>query len=156
MWIPLVLSLVCLVAVATFAVFQNRASSLREREFTLSEAADFATSITQHYADLAGKGAMAPADAKAAALTQLREVRFGKDGYIAVIDPGMHSVVNPSKPETEGRYLGDYKDDNAHYIYREMVAIAEHDQAGLVDYYTHRPGATEIVRKRSYVKPYKP
>ncbi|ABX18450.1 methyl-accepting chemotaxis protein [Burkholderia vietnamiensis] len=156
MWIPLVLSLICLVAVATFGVLQNRVSSLRERELTLSQAADFATGITQHYADLAGRGVMSVAEARAAALTQLREVRFGKDGYIAVIDPGMHSVVNPSKPETEGRYLGDYRDENGHYIYREMVAVAEHGQEGLVDYYTHRPGATEIVRKRSYVKAYRP
>ncbi len=156
MWIPFVLSLVCLAAVATFGVVQNRASSLHERELTLSQAADFATGITQHYVDLATRGVMTAAEARAAALAELRGIRFGKDGYVAVIDPGMHSVVNPSKPETEGKYLGDYQDENGHYIYREMVTVAEHGNGGLVDYSTHRPGATEIVRKRSYVKAYRP
>lgn len=155
-WVPLILALLCLVAVAGLGALQIRVSSLHERQMALSQAADFAESITKHYHDLASRGQMSADEARTAALTQLRTVRFGQDGYVAVIDKGMHSVANPSKPETEGKYLGDYRDEKGHYVYREMVTAVENGGSGVVDYYTHRPGATEPIRKRSFVKVYAP
>ncbi|SKD06359.1 methyl-accepting chemotaxis sensory transducer with Cache sensor [Paraburkholderia hospita] len=156
LWIPLGFSLLCLLAVATFGVVQNRMSGLAERERGLREAGEIARSIVLRYAKLVETGKMSPTDAKLEALTVLRTVRFGEDGYIVVIDSGMHSIMNPSKPETEGRFLGDYQDEKGKFVYREMVSIAKSGGDGLLDYYTHRPGGVEQIRKRSFVKPYLP
>ncbi|MGF6870654.1 hypothetical protein [Paraburkholderia sp. MM5477-R1] len=35
------------------------------------------------------------------ALAALRAMRFGRAGYVVVIDPGKHAGMNPLKPETE-------------------------------------------------------
>lgn len=84
------------------------------------------------------------------------ELKFGTDGYVAVVDSGMHSVMNPSKLDTEGKYLGDYRDEKGNYVYRRIASIAKGGGEGVFEYYTHRPGKADIIRKRSYVKSYAP
>lgn len=64
--------------------------------------------------------------------------------------------MNPSKPESEGRFLGDYHDEKGDFVYRQMTTVAKEGGEGFVDYYTHRPGETDQVRKRSFVKPFMP
>ena len=156
LWIPLGFSLLCLFAVAMFGTVENRMSDLAERDRGLSEADDIARSIVLRYAKLVESGKMSSEDAKLEALTVLRTVCFGKDGYIVVIDSGMHSIMNPSKPETEGKFLGNYQDEKGKFVYREMISIAKGGGEGVLDYYTRRPGATEQLRKRSFVKAYLP
>jgi methyl-accepting chemotaxis protein len=156
LWIPLALSLLCIAAVATFGVLQNKMTGLAERERGLREVGDIATTIVSRYGELVSTGRLSPEDGKREALAALRAVRFGKDGYVVVIDPGMHSVMNPSKPETEGRFLGDYKDENGSFVYRQMISVVSGGGEGFVDYHTHRPGETRQIRKRSLVKSYLP
>src|SRR6516164_505332 len=123
LWIPLALALLCIASVATFGVLQNKMTGLAERERGLREVGDIATTIVSRYGELVSTGRLSPEDGKREALAALRAVRFGKDGYVVVIDPGMHSVMNPSKPETEGRFLGDYKDENGSFVYRQMISV---------------------------------
>ena len=156
LWIPLILSLLCIAAVATFGALQNRKTSLVERERGLRHAAEMAESIAARYGQLATSGKLSPDEAKQEALATLRSMHFGKDGYVVVIDPGMHAVMNPSKPEAEGKYMGDYRDEKGTYVYRQMVQAAQNPEGGFVDYYTHRPGARAQIRKRSFIQLYAP
>ena len=113
-------------------------------------------SITRRYAALAADGTLSTPDAKKQALAQLRAIRYGADGYVSIVDSDCHAVMNPSKPETEGKYFGDYQDSNGKYVYRAMAAIAKGSGDGFVDYATPRLGSKEPVRKRSHIATYKP
>ena len=105
LWIPLALSLVCLISVAGFGAYQTREVRLEERQHSLKDAGDIAMSITRRYAALAADGTLSTPDAKKQALAQLRAIRYGADGYVSIVDSDCHAVMNPSKPETEGKYL---------------------------------------------------
>ena len=155
LWIPLGLSLLCLVCVAGFGAWQAYQARLQERERSLKDAGDIAMQITLRYAALADKGVLPLAEAKKQALAELRIIRYGQDGYISIVDSASHAVMNPSKPETEGKYFGDYRDANGKYVYRAMAAIAQGSGEGFVDYATPRLGSTKPVRKRSHVLTYK-
>jgi methyl-accepting chemotaxis protein len=123
-WIPLALALASLVVVSGFGLMQVRSASLAERERSLRYAGDMAMSIVRRYAALADSGTITVAQAKREALSQLRALRFGEDGYVAVVNSEMFSIMNPAKPETEGKYLGDYRDADGNYVYRAMAAVA--------------------------------
>ncbi|MFM0704379.1 methyl-accepting chemotaxis protein [Paraburkholderia sediminicola] len=153
-WIPLCLALASLVVVSGFGLMQVRSTSLAERERSLRYAGDMAMSIVRRYAALADSGTITVAQAKREALSQLRALRFGEDGYVAVVNSEMFSIMNPAKPETEGKYLGDYRDADGNYVYRAMAAVAKAGHGGFVDYWTPRPGSSMPIKKRSYVEPY--
>lgn len=152
LWVPLLISLLCIAVIVVFGAFQIRWNGTAERERALRQIADIAATTVARYEHLVSSGQLSPEKGKLEALAALRTMRFGKDGYIVVIDSGMHSVMNPSEPETEGKFLGDYKDERGTYVYRQMTEIAKDNDGGFVDYYTHRPGQSEQVRKRSFVK----
>jgi methyl-accepting chemotaxis protein len=156
LWIPLALSLVCLISVAGFGAYQTREVRLEERQHSLKDAGDIAMSITRRYAALAADGTLSTPEAKKQALAQLRAIRYGTDGYVSIVDSDCHSVMNPSKPQTEGKYFGDYQDSNGKYVYRAMAEIAKGSGDGFVDYATPRLGSTEPVRKRSHIATFKP
>lgn len=125
---------------------------IAERERALHEIADIAETTVLRYQQQVASGQLTPEGGKREALAALRAMRFGKGGYVVFIDPGMHAVMNPSKPETEGKFLGDYTDAKGAYVYRQMTAVANDSGGGFVDYYTHRRGETAQVRKRSFVE----
>src|SRR3981189_1887184 len=112
LWIPLVLSLICAVCIAGFGAYQTRQARIEEREHALKDAGDIAKSIAGRYAGLAANGLLPEQEAKKQTLDTLRALRYGADGYVAVVDTDAHSVMNPFKPETEGKYLGDFQDAN--------------------------------------------
>jgi methyl-accepting chemotaxis protein len=156
LWIPLVLSLICVVGIAGFGAYQTREARIEERERALRDAGEIALSIARQYAELAANGTMPEQEAKKQTLATLRALRYGADGYVAVVDTDAHSVMNPFKPETEGKYLGDFQDANGTYVYRKITAVARSTGDGFVDYVWTRPGSQDQVPKRSHVATYKP
>lgn len=156
LWIPLALSLICLISVAGFGAYQTREVRLEERQHSLKDAGDIAMSITRRYAALAVDGTLSTPEAKKQALAQLRAIRYGTDGYVSIVDSYCHAVMNPSKPETEGKYFGDYQDSDGKYVYRAMAEIAKGSGDGFIDYATPRLGSKEPVRKRSHIATFKP
>jgi methyl-accepting chemotaxis protein len=156
LWIPLIVSMICLTMVAAFGAYQAMQGRLLERKHALENAVDVAMSLTTAYAKRVQNGELSEASARADALAKLRVLRFGAYGYIAVVDSHSRGVMNPFKPETEGKFLGDYKDAGGNYVYRLMTAVAVGPGAGFVDYMTRKPGQPGDVEKLSFVKVYKP
>jgi len=156
LWIPLVLSLLCVVCIAAFGAWQTRQARIDEREHALKDAGDIAMSIAKRYAALAASGSLPLDEAKKQTLAALRALRYGADGYVAVVDNDAHSVMNPFKPETEGKYLGDFQDANGTYVYRKITEVARSTGDGFVDYVWLRPGSQKQVPKRSHIATYMP
>jgi methyl-accepting chemotaxis protein len=156
LWIPLILSLICVICIAGLGAYQTRQARIEEREHALKDAGDIAKNIAARYAGLAANGVLSEEEAKKQTLATLRALRYGADGYVAVVDMDAHSVMNPFKPEVEGKYLGDFQDANGTYLYRKITEVARTTGDGFVDYVWSRPGSTEQVPKRSHIATYTP
>lgn len=82
LWLPLVVSLVALLAVSVSAAWLSRQTRIEERKNDLVNVAHVGLSIVTEYAALAQSGALSEADARRQALERLRGIRYGEDGYL--------------------------------------------------------------------------
>lgn len=84
LWIGLVL-------IGAFGAWQARWSMLADRCEQLRALVQQAQSLAGHYYRLAQKGALSAVDARRQALAALADLRYGEDGYVAIIDS--HLVI---------------------------------------------------------------
>jgi methyl-accepting chemotaxis protein len=86
LWLPLILSLICLTGVSVYSAFQTRGTQLEERKENLIEATALAIRVVRSYADQAAAGQMPVAEARMQALERIRKMRYGADGYFVVFN----------------------------------------------------------------------
>ena len=103
-----------LAAVALFFFRERLLHDYRQQTQYLVESA---YALTKHYGDLAAAGKLPESDAKTAALTALRVLRYGDDGYFWVNDFGPKVVMHPFKPSLEGRDASGIKDPSGKAIF---------------------------------------
>ena len=117
---------------------------------------DTAFSLLQHYYQLTQKG-LPESEAKAQALQALKSLRYDNNEYFWVNDSRPVMIMHPINPKLDNQPLGDVKDPNGLYLFREMVQTVKAKPAGgLVNYYWPKPGADEPVSKVSFVKYFAP
>ena len=117
---------------------------------------DTAFSLVQHYYQLAQKG-LPEGEAKALALQALKSLRYDKKEYFWVNDSVPVMIMHPINPKLDNQPLGEIKDPNGLYLFREMVkTVKANPNGGLVNYYWPKPGADEPVSKVSFVKHFVP
>jgi cytochrome c len=87
-----------------------------------------------------------------AELRQKNSEWFHDDVYVFGDDFDGTVILNPAKPELEGKNLLDAKDRNGKAFNRAMRDVAEREGAGWVDYWWPKPGAAEASHKWSYVR----
>jgi methyl-accepting chemotaxis protein len=159
LYLPLVLSWLCLSVMAILHVYESNAQRLEERKIALRFATDVGMSTVKEYAELASSGAMSVADAQQQALKRLKSMRYGKDGYYTVVDSAPKMLMHPVKAELIGKDLSDFKDTNGTYLYRDVAAIAKTSGEGWVEYVWPKPGnpdQQQVFPKGAYVLTYKP
>ncbi|MGN6703262.1 MAG: cache domain-containing protein, partial [Burkholderiaceae bacterium] len=155
LFLPLILSWICLLTVMTFNVMQSRSLRMDERKVQLSNAADMAFSVAKEYGDLAASGAMTEADAKKQALARIKALRYGKTGYFTVLDS--HTVLmHPIKPELIGTDVANFKDPHGTPVYMDALKQVRETGMGFTTFLWPKPGAQEPVPKLSYNLGYKP
>ncbi|RDK00389.1 methyl-accepting chemotaxis protein [Paraburkholderia lacunae] len=158
LWLPLIISLVALLAVSVSAAWQSRETRIEERKHDLTNVAHVGLSIVTEYAALAQSGALPEADARKQALERLRGVRYGEDGYFLVIDSKPQMVMHPIKPALEGKDLAGTADADGRHHYVTFASAAQAPDGGFVDYVFPHPGAAsaQAVGKIGYVVRYAP
>ena len=155
LFLPLLLSWVCLLAVFTVNALQSRALRLEERKIQLSNASEMAASIAKEYAALAAAGKLSLDDAKQQVLARTRALRFGANGYFTVYDD-KSVLMHPIKPELVGSPLGRIVDPNGHNPYADGMAAAQANGAGFIEYLWAKPGSDKPVPKLTHVQAYRP
>ncbi|QGZ42211.1 methyl-accepting chemotaxis protein [Pseudoduganella flava] len=157
LWIPLICSLLCITAIFLFEAIQIRQTRIDERKQDLTNIVETALSGVKMYADQAQAGKISQDEAKKLAIDLLRHQRYGKDGYLSIVSGDGVSVMNPTKPEAEGKNVLDFQDKKGNYLYRDIVA-AGHSAAGagFAEYWWARPGGSETVPKLSRAAAYRP
>ena len=159
LYLPLILSWLCLSAMAIFHVYESNVQRLEERKVALRFATDVGMSTVKEYAELASSGVMTVAEAQQQALKRLKSMRYGKDGYYTVVDSAPKMLMHPVKAELIGKDLSDFKDTNGTYLYRDVAAIAKGSGEGWIEYVWPKPGhpdQQQVFPKGAYVLTYKP
>jgi len=153
LFLPLILSWLCLLFLSTLDAIHSRDERLAERKTQLANAGQLALSIIKDYDALAGKGALTPAEAKQQALARIRALRYGDSGYLTVFD-GEKVLMHPIKAEQNGTPIRDTRDPDGRLLYVEAIAAA--DGAGFSEYLWPKPGSQEPVPKLSFTGAYRP
>ena len=155
LWLPLILSLLCLAGISIYNAYQTREMQLGERKADLRHVSENALSVVKTFADQAAAGTMPVAEAQNRAMDAIRNMRYGEDGYFLIIN-SQPTVLMSIRPELVGKDVGDYKDPNGVYFFRNMVDVAKRDGKGFVAYSAAKPGATEALPKIGYSVTYQP
>ncbi|CAB3750043.1 methyl-accepting chemotaxis protein [Paraburkholderia humisilvae] len=156
LWLPLIVSLIALLLVSVSAAWLSRQTRIDERKNDLTNVAHVGLSIVGEYAALAASGALSEAEARKEALARLRDIRYGEDGYLLVIDSTPRMLMHPIKPESNDKMLAGTADADGRHHYVTFAKVAQSPQGGFVDYVFPHPHSTEAVGKIGYVVRYAP
>ena len=159
LYLPLVISWLCLLGISTVNIFQSKSQRFEERQIALKFATDVGMSTVKEYADLVSSGGLPLADAQKQALARLKAMRYGKDGYYTVVNSHPTVVMHPIKAELIGKDATDFKDANGQYFYRNVASIAKGTGEGWIEYVWPKPGHADqkqVFPKGAYVLTYKP
>jgi len=156
LWIPLIASLLCLIALSAYNAYQMRTLRVTERETALEQVTDSALGVIKDYADKASTGKMSVADAQKEALERVRAMRFGESGYFTVADADMNVLMHAFLPKMEHTNVRDVHDKNGVYMWADGARLAQTEGHGFLRYVWPKPGVDGDVPKLAYVAAYKP
>jgi two-component system, NarL family, sensor kinase len=86
------------------------------------------------------------------ALTILKRLEFGHDGYFFVFDFDGNTLLYPRQPQLQGRNLRDLQDRDGGYPIRKLLDQAR-SGGGYVEYEWARPSTGALENKLGYVEP---
>ena len=102
LWLPLLVSLAGLVVLSLFGAYQARQVRIDERREGLFNVADAAYNVLAQYDDMVKSGTLPLAAAQAQAAARIKAMRFGKDGYFALMTGDETMVLHPN-PAMNGK-----------------------------------------------------
>ncbi len=129
-------------------MFQNKKN-------TVKSVVDTAMGIIKGNYELAKAGIISEEQAKELSLKAIREIKYGRYGYVWVNDFEGVILAHPKK-DLEGKSLIDLQDKEGRYVFREFIDLAKTKGEGFVKYWWPLPGDTVPQPKLSYVKAFKP
>nr|WP_109512701.1 methyl-accepting chemotaxis protein [Pseudomonas ovata] len=115
-----------------------------------------ASGLLNHYHGLETAGTLTREAAQQQALAAIRGLRYDQNDYFWINDLRPVMVMHPINAKLEGQDLSGIKDPDGFALFNEMVSVAKRQGSGIVDYRWPKPGASEPVRKTSYVQLFSP
>lgn len=149
LWIGLLL-------IGALGAWRTRATMVADREEQLRSLVQQADSIAAHYYRLAQQGTLGEADARKQALAALADLRYGKDGYIAVINSHLVIVMNPFLPQMNGKDASGMMDGEGKPLFPKLVAAGNEPGGGFAEYVGRKPGSGVQAHKVNYVMRFAP
>ncbi|WP_432239377.1 methyl-accepting chemotaxis protein [Herbaspirillum robiniae] len=156
LWLPLVLSLIALLAISLFSAVMVRNIRLEERRADLTNIGQTALSLVKSYGAAAESGALPKEDAQKRAIAAIKSIRYGTDGYFSISTSQQIIVMHPIKPELDGKDLTSMKDPAGTQLFVEISKAGAQPEGGFVNYLWPKVGAAQPVPKSSFVIAYKP
>ena len=153
---------VCLAIVAAFALFwcywalpRFQSDKLHDKEMKAREEVEIAWCMADYWHQLETLGVVTPSEAQEAALAEIAGLRFNAEeggGYFWITDYTPVLLLDPSVPHLTGTDVGDVRDVNGNYIYRDMVQLVNTEGGAPYTFQQVPTGGTETVTKLCYVK----
>ena len=126
------------------------------RENKTEQMIDVAYGIVARYEGKVRAGVLTEQQAKEEAIGELRVLRYGTDYYFFIISNDLHMILNPPKPELEGKDASDITDTDGSHIFQEMAALVKKSGSGFYYYQWQKPGVAQPSRKLSFIKAFTP
>ena len=156
LWMPLILSLLCLAGISIYNAYQTRELRLEERKADLKHASEIALSVVKTFGDLVNAGSLSEPEARKQAMDHLRNMRYGEGGYFAILNSQLTVVMQPMQPQMVGKNVSDYHDPNGVYLFRDMLDVIKRDGQGFTEYEFPKPGVAGVSPKITYNVAYQP
>ncbi|MBA5607412.1 cache domain-containing protein [Duganella sp. FT3S] len=157
LWVPLICSLLCIMAIFIVDAFHARDVRIEERSNDLRNLVDNALSVVKGFDAQVAAGTLTREEAQTRAKAVIRSMRYGSDGYLSINNSNAVVIMHPIKPEMEGKDMSSLQDPKGNYVYRDIIAAGNSsDSGGFVRYYWPRPGSADPVPKLSRVGRYGP
>ncbi len=102
------------------------------------------------------KGIITKSEAEVIAADVVRNAKYGTDGYFWADTRDGVNVVLLGREDVEGTSRIDLTDTNGNKIIQGFIALIDAEGEGYYDYYFPRPGETEALPKRGFVKLFEP
>ncbi len=152
LWLPLILCLMALVVVFSFVNYQLYQAQMEERRTSLQHVVNIAASITQDYQQLVSKGVLSQEEGQKQALQRISSIRFGQEGYVSVLSTNVISIMNPSRPELDGKDVSAVVDSNGVHPFAEMSRIGRNGGEGFLEYHWPKLSDKSNAPKLAYGK----
>ncbi len=141
-----------MLAIGGANLWQLRHSLTEDRMTKTQHVVEVAHGMIRHYVAKESSGAMSRADAQAAALAQLKSIRYDLDEYFWVQNMDNVMVMHPLQPELNGKRLDGIFDPDGHAVFREAVKAVLRDGSGFISYKWDKHDQVEPVDKVSFVR----
>lgn len=154
--VVIAVALAGMIALAPVALYTIRSQMMTDRQAKIQQMVDVGHGILAHYQKLEVEGTLGREQAQAAALAEIKDLRYDKIEFFWINDMVPHMVMSPAKPELDGKPVGDFKDPAGNYLFRGFVDIVQKQGSGFYGYLWPKMGSDQPVSKLSYVKGFAP
>lgn len=132
---------------------------LERKKEMVRELTATAWNILNHYHTRAERGELPLREAQAAAVEEIRKLRYGPEGkdYFWINDMRPVIVMHPFRTDLEGHDVSGFADPGGKHLFMAFVDIVRQDGAGFVPYlWQWKDDPSRIVPKLSYVRGFQP
>ncbi|WP_211958187.1 cache domain-containing protein, partial [Cupriavidus numazuensis] len=156
LWIPLAITWVLMIAMMVTEAFSAREAEFAARSREFRSVTESAFGILNDYERRIRENLISREDAQNQAKDRIRAVRFGTDGYVAILNFENVVIMHPIKPELEGKNMTGVRDQAGNPLYDAVTSIARSEVGeGELSYLWEKPGTEELVLKTNYTKGFK-
>ncbi len=85
-------------------------------------------------------------------LDRIGKIRFGKEGYVFVVNYDGTTLMNGTQPELIGKNMWEMTDPNGLKVIQEERRAADMAEGGFIEYLWEKPSTKEVRPKISFVK----
>jgi methyl-accepting chemotaxis protein len=107
-----------------------RAQMVADRQAKTRQMVDVGYGVLTHYQKLESEGKLTREQAQAAAMAQIKSLRYDKVEYFWINDMTPRIVMHPIKPELDGKDLSDLKDPTGNRLFVGFVEVLKSQGAG--------------------------
>src|SRR3954453_11512936 len=141
-----------MIAISGASLWQLRHSLTEDRMTKTQHVVEVAYGMLQHFVAQERAGKMTRTDAQAAALAQLKALRYDLNEYFWVRNTDNVMIMHPLQPELNGRRLDGIVDPDGHAVFKEAVRMVLKDGSGFMSYKWEKHDHVEPVDKVSFVR----
>ncbi|MCD5992665.1 methyl-accepting chemotaxis protein [Pseudomonas sp. CDFA 602] len=156
LWLILVVSVLMLLVLAATLLNQIHNDLYQGKSEKTMHVVQTASGILTFYQGLEAAGTMTREAAQQQALKEIRGLRYSQNDYFWINDMRPVMIMHPTNAKLEGQDLSAIRDPDGFAVFNEMVTVVKSKGAGMVNYRWPKPGATEPVKKTSYVQLFQP
>nr|WP_054990607.1 methyl-accepting chemotaxis protein [Pseudomonas coronafaciens] len=156
LWLILVVSVLMFLILAATLLKQTHDDLYRAKAEKTMHVVQTASGILGYYQGLEAAGSLTREAAQQQALKQIKGLRYSQSDYFWINDLQPVMIMHPTNPKLDGQNLSAIRDPDGFAVFNEMVTLVKSQSAGMVNYRWPKPGASEPVKKTSYVQLFQP